>query len=407
MPLEPYTGMVIHRPGIGDAVSNLLDSLQGRAHEKRLLDQQQATQANVTKRAAVEQITKDMDYDQKRAFYAANPDFLDAHFPELPDNADTIKAKEVKRILLTDRDPEKAKAAGMRPLQPHEVMIQDEFYNLKHGEAGATALTASAFGGTPAGKQSSEISAGIAQNADQAVRSKETTRHNVVEEGQTGPLRKGQTAEAYAAADAHRQASKDTMRGQFTTLTDQDGNVVGAWNPKSKEFVPAPIQGARKSGVSATERKEAGEAAGMMSDLSRLEQLATKNKAWIGPVAGRWNPLVGKAKDLPEDVGEMYQISRSLNQRLLYLRSGKQINEQEYNRLKAALPGVEQPTAQFFVNLKRFGKEMSQMASHNAALRNEVVTNQAGNPAAIAPLAPSKGGVVTDPNHALSLFGKR
>ena len=170
------------------------------------------------------------------------------------------------------------------------------------------------------------------------------------------------------AAIDRRAENQGLNIGTYMPLTDTFGRVVGAWNAKTGEFKPAPIEGARKGAVPTGERNDAATAEGMQTDVARLRELAGKHGEMIGPVAGRVMPAIGSVMNIGKEREEMNQIVKSLKNRILYLKSGKQINEAEYKRLSDTLPNLGTPVDKFVANLNRLETEMTQVVKRNAAL---------------------------------------
>lgn len=231
--------------------------------------------------------------------------------------------------------------------------------------------------GQPGVTKQNRISNGQDMNAAEAEKARlDQLDFDVIKRAES----KAKIADTYASVDQRRAAaSKDradaasgkgsSMAGQFFQILDGNGQIVAFFNPKTNTVVNPPVAG-RKSPISAEEREKAGNAEGMIEDLTRLKELAAKNEGMIGPVAGAVTSAASNVFPVGEDRNEILQLTKSLANRLIYLRSGKQINEQEYKRLAQTLPRVTQPTQKFFVNLGRFEKEMNQAISRNAAVNS-------------------------------------
>lgn len=163
---------------------------------------------------------------------------------------------------------------------------------------------------------------------------------------------------------------RERNAGSFVPLTDDYGVVTGAWNPKTGGYATPPVAGARKAAIPTGERESASTADGMVMDLRRAEELAQRFSGEIGPVSGRMSSIASKFTEQDPDLNELQQIIGSLKNRLIYLKSGKQINESEYKRLADTMPSMEQPLSRFFTNLSRMEIEMGQIAARNAAKRS-------------------------------------
>lgn len=117
--------------------------------------------------------------------------------------------------------------------------------------------------------------------------------------------------------------------------------------------------GANLAPRSADERKDAGNLSVMIDDTFTLQNLATSNKDAIGPLQGRWQAIkratIGTGN---AEVNELFRISDNLADQLLRARSGAQINEGEYARLRTLVPNPRGPEDKFFSDLAGFVSEL-------------------------------------------------
>lgn len=118
------------------------------------------------------------------------------------------------------------------------------------------------------------------------------------------------------------------------------------------------------------EQKPIGEAAGaalagldvMTTNLNNVDKLYKQSKLdklqFTGPIRGRLGTIGEKytGNISPEEV-EFRTTLADLQDSLLRARSGAQINEQEYKRLKRFLPDYIDPSNVFETKLKRFNEE--------------------------------------------------
>lgn len=103
------------------------------------------------------------------------------------------------------------------------------------------------------------------------------------------------------------------------------------------------------------------------TDLSTLKFALDKVKGsydqeLVGPVASRY----GKGKQYIEgaatpEATDFYSNAADMRNQLVYLRSGKQINEQEYVRLKAAIPNEEMSPTDFSQRMANFEQMLDAM----------------------------------------------
>lgn len=189
--------------------------------------------------------------------------------------------------------------------------------------------------------------------------------------------------------------AKSSTGGSYRMLKDDQGRVVGAWNPKTRQMVEAPAEGLRTGAVSEDQRQGVVGRAGTVAKLARLGELAKAHADSIGPVAAKitamqqsgWAPeaIFGS---LDPEVAEMYTLSQDLQNARLYEASGKQINEAEARRLRADMPRLDQNLTQFWVayqkmvsdlNRKRYLlKEDGQIPAANPTLQPDQPTTPTG-----------------------------
>jgi hypothetical protein len=86
--------------------------------------------------------------------------------------------------------------------------------------------------------------------------------------------------------------------------------------------------------------------------LSRVKSKFDPN--YVGPIGGRAGMIKEKWVGLPEKQSGFYADVAQIKNSLIYLMSGKQINEQEYTRLKDQLPSAELPAATFKARMNNF-----------------------------------------------------
>jgi hypothetical protein len=91
------------------------------------------------------------------------------------------------------------------------------------------------------------------------------------------------------------------------------------------------------------------------------------NPDYVGPVAGRVGTAKEKLVDIPENQAMFYAATRDAADVVLRLRSGAQINEQEFKRLMSFLPDATLPTSQFKIRLKRFEMTLDSILKNQAS----------------------------------------
>lgn len=155
--------------------------------------------------------------------------------------------------------------------------------------------------------------------------------------------------------------------GVYVRMVDENGEIIGFFNPKTGDLVPSPVEGARAAPIPTAERNQRsalevmGEQLGIVKDLINTPG----GKAAVGPVSGSG---IGKfvTERLPRtitgDTDEaviLRAATADISDQLLRARSGAQINEQEYQRLKALLPDVSTNIETFLARLQRFEQELN------------------------------------------------
>jgi len=195
-----------------------------------------------------------------------------------------------------------------------------------------------------------------------------------------------------ADVEAQRQRMHpptDTTRGSFIPLTDEQGRVIAAWNPKMKQVVEVPpeLAGARKSGLSDTALARRAMLSNMSEDIGMVDQLSKKFRAtWkIGTVTGRMQSWGRAIIGGDEDAIRMERSLNNLSDMLLRARSGAQINEQEYIRLVRLIPQVSDSEDVFFTKMKDFSSDIKRLLEKGTV-----------GGAALAGAQPGKGKVLVE-----------
>ena len=192
-------------------------------------------------------------------------------------------------------------------------------------------------------------------------------------------------------SEARRDPDAGT-RGQFVTLTDEQGRVIGAWNPKTRKVEPVPeeLAGARRGGLSETALQQRTMLQNMLEDTATITGYRKEGKLsdWdLGPIAGRATALGHAVAFGDEPTIESYRIVDNLSDQLLRARSGAQINEQEYQRLRNLVPNKTDKPDVFDVKLKSFRNELQRTIARRTGQKsvNEQGGAQQQQPAKAAP----------------------
>lgn len=138
---------------------------------------------------------------------------------------------------------------------------------------------------------------------------------------------------------SHQTVNPKTGQKVYTTKTGKPTDTV---------VPPAP--------PSEQERKDIKQEMTILKMTKDIEQLFKND--YVGPIAGRYGQLAEKFTDLPEDQVKFYSTIRDINDFVLRVRSGAQINEQEYKRLTSFLMDANLPAENFKARLERFSQNI-------------------------------------------------
>jgi hypothetical protein len=167
--------------------------------------------------------------------------------------------------------------------------------------------------------------------------------------------------------------------GVYIATQSPTGEVTGFYNNRNpQDFVAPPQQGLRKSALPAQENADRASFATLVGQFNRLKETAAKRTDAIGPVSGRVGSLKAQYVGGDDEAASMYQTAADIQNQLIYLFSGKQINEAEYKRLKATFPSTDLPYDTFVARLKNFEGRMNEVYKR----RTGQDINSAGAPAA-------------------------
>lgn len=165
-----------------------------------------------------------------------------------------------------------------------------------------------------------------------------------------------------------KQAEKpppSPARGSFREITDEKGNILTYFNPASGETSAPPVAG-RKSGLAGTELTRRAGLEGMVEDLGTLADLANRHRDSIGRFSGTLAAIQRQTVGADPEVNDLFRLSDNLADQLLRARSGAQINEQEYSRLRSLVPNPRLPESKFFSDLKAFTFELQRLQSRTS-----------------------------------------
>lgn len=169
-------------------------------------------------------------------------------------------------------------------------------------------------------------------------------------------------AEVDPAVGAKAKFSDELSKSkkQFVGTT-ADGNSAIIFNPVTSEFstetlpTPGGVNPRNKARLPAEKAKELADFNVVIKQLDRVETLYKPD--FVGPIKGR----AGKVKQVT-GIGATKERAlflsnlNSIRNQLIYLRSGKQINEKEYERLLSELPDENKSSKDFEPKLNNFKK---------------------------------------------------
>lgn len=179
---------------------------------------------------------------------------------------------------------------------------------------------------------------------------------------------RGLQRERQAHINARAAATLGREPGQYTKLFDDAGNTILV-NPKSgRIFDPRSMgselaQFTRGSAQPMGVRERVASLDTMVEQLDVARSLAAQNPDAIGPVDARWESVKAVTVGNSPDVAVLRRIVKDTNTNLVYVLSGKQINEAERADIKQTMAKLEDPDSNFFENLNDLQKKLSAVAN--------------------------------------------
>lgn len=182
----------------------------------------------------------------------------------------------------------------------------------------------------------------------------------------TGKLAPAEAAELQGLENAMTLVARTYGPG-FREVTSPEGQT-SYFNPSRNLAVAAP-EGTRPQ-YTAAEREELSIMDEMLGQLDMLEGLAKNNPGVIGFGQGAVADLRRKVTGGGgAEVNELFRISDNLADMLLRARSGAQINEAEYARLRAIVPNPRYSESKFFSDLAGFRAETRRVIERRTGQR--------------------------------------
>lgn len=189
-----------------------------------------------------------------------------------------------------------------------------------------------------------------------------------------------------AEAAAHRPAggSGSKSEGQFDKIVLPDG-TPGYYYPRTGRTVRAPDGAQPKPSATETDRRTA--LTTMLQNAQYLGQLVDKvPETTFGPISGRLSGAMTEYVGVDDpSVSDLQTISDDMADMLLRARSGAQINEQEYARLRPLVPNYRTPKSTFKARLANFQKQLAMTLSARMHGGTQPVDDGGGAPTAPGP----------------------
>ena len=155
----------------------------------------------------------------------------------------------------------------------------------------------------------------------------------------------------------------------FATKTGQVGTPTGMSKPLTNEMITAESQ-----------------LSTLKDSFQRVRELYKPE--YVGAVAGRLGGLQEATTGLPQEQAAFYADLADIQNTLIYLKSGKQINESEYQRLLKQIPDKNLPESVFNARMQEFERVMNDVERSRAS-------NMGGYGRSASPVKAQEAGWVT------------
>ena len=150
----------------------------------------------------------------------------------------------------------------------------------------------------------------------------------------------------------------DTYATGWTAMATPEGKTI--WVHKSTGQVSEAPPNTRPQ-FTAAERMQLSDIDELIGRADRLREIADRNRGSVGWIQGKGSALKRDIIGVSEEVNELFRISDNMADVLLRARSGAQINEQEYKRLRTLVPNPRLSEAKFFSDLELFQQELQRI----------------------------------------------
>jgi hypothetical protein len=145
----------------------------------------------------------------------------------------------------------------------------------------------------------------------------------------------------------------------YIPMEDEKGNVTEWVNNQDPTVTVAAKPGQRRRALPMQENADRANFGTLAGQFQGLRNIIAKRKEVVGPAAGRLGTLQAEWIGGDPDAADAYQKMDDIANQLIYLASGKQINEEEFKRLKKTFPHKNLPYDTFMVRLNNFQDRMA------------------------------------------------
>ena len=268
-----------------------------------------------------------------------------SQYVDLQTGVDVAKVEADTALTNAQTAGVKAKASAPISVPPSNSLVDPKTHE--------TLYTAPARPSTAAGDKPSRLAELYKKRDLEGLTREETAELEGIEKDKT------LVANLYARYD-----EMTTPGGQTRYVRMSDGSVMES---------PADL----RPQYTASEREELSMMDEIVQQLDVLEQLARagdtggfRGNPNIGVVGGNWADIQRKTTGgVGAEVNEMFRISDNIADMLLRARSGAQINEQEYARLRTLIPNPRLAEKKFFSDLTGFRAETQRILERRTGQR--------------------------------------
>jgi len=207
----------------------------------------------------------------------------------------------------------------------------------------------------------------------------------------------------WAGLDQQQKAQvMDKVGVQIPSYIRQQGPPYFSFQATSEGMVPANARTGQMGAPSGYNKPMSNEMITANQQAITLKDAVNQTKmlydpAYVGPIAGRLGPLGEKTVGVNPLRSKFMSAVAQMSNTLVYLMSGKQINEQEYKRLKQQLPDPSIPPKNFIARMEEFERTMNSIIENRRKLQGGYGIVQGLESPDTGSQAPAGAGGGTDP----------